>query len=464
MTAPRELNVTDLLDGGRLGRFQLGAFGVLAACLVMDGFDVQAMAYVAPTVIREWGLPTARMAPAFGAGLLGLFVGSLAFGMLADRIGRRPVLLASTACFGVFTLLTAHAGALGELVVLRLLAGLGLGGIMPNATALVGEYSPRARRVAAMMIVTNGFMVGAVLGGFLSAWLIPTHGWRAVFRVGGIVPLLLLLPMWVWLPESLQFLALRDRGADVGRWLRRVDPSAPAGPDVRYGVREERRAGVPLLHLFHEGRSTATSLLWVVNFANVLNAYFVSSWLPTVLRDAGRSTSAAVLVATAVQAGGAIGTVVLGLVLQRAGFVPVLTACFGGAAICLVALGSPGLPLGLLAGVAFLAGWGIFGGQPGVNALAATIYPTDLRSTGIGAGLAVGRFGAVLGPLVAGELLRRQGSSEALFQLAAVPALVSAAGVLAMRRTLRRCGAEGATTVRRIVGSRGPSDPTYGAR
>jgi AAHS family 4-hydroxybenzoate transporter-like MFS transporter len=202
-------------------------------------------------------------------------------------------------------------------------------------------------------------------------------------------------------------------------------------------AREERREGNPILHLFREGRAAATALLWVVNFMNVLNAYFLSSWLPTVVRDAGHTTSAAVLVGTAVQVGGCLGTFVLGVVVQRAGFVRVLGACFATAAVSLLLIGRPGTPLPALFVIAFLAGWGIFGGQPGVNALAATLYPTDLRTTGIGAGLGIGRFGAILGPVLAGALMLRGWSTEALFRAAALPAVVSVLAILAMRSVAR---------------------------
>jgi AAHS family 4-hydroxybenzoate transporter-like MFS transporter len=433
MDAPRVVNVTDLIDRSRLGSRRLWVFALLAACLVMDGFDVQAVGYVAPALIRDWGIPSSAMGPVFASGLLGLFAGSIAFGVAADRLGRRPVLIGATLVFSLFTLLTARAGSVAELLAVRFVAGLGLGAMMPNATALVGEYSPGRQRVATMMIVTNGFMIGAVLGGLLSAWLVPAHGWRAVFWVGGLVPLLLVPAMVRWLPESLQFLVLRGRHpGEIGRWLARMGEAVPAG-DVRYEVREARREGFPIVQLLRDGRAAATLLLWLVNFMNVLDAYFVASWLPTVLRDAGLPTSTAVLVGTTVQVGGAIGTVVLGLVLQRVGFVPVLASCFGVAAAGLAVIGRPGLALPLLVAVAFVVGWCIFGGQPGVNALAATVYPTDLRSSGLGAALGIGRFGAILGPLVAGELLRRSWTGEALFQAAALPAIVAAIAIVAFR-------------------------------
>jgi len=387
-------------------------FALCGLCLIMDGFDVQSIGYVAPAIITDWKIANAEMGPVFSAGLLGLFLGSILFSMLADRIGRRPVILGATLAFSTLTLLTARATSLNELLILRVLAGLGLGAILPNATALIGEFSPARLRIKTMMIVTNGFTIGAMIGGFLSAWLIPRYGWRSVFIAGGAIPLLILIPMFVSLPESPQFLAAR---AHVGAAFRR--------PDQRF----------PIAQLFADRRALTTILLWLVNFLNVLNAYFVSSWLPTIVRDAGYPTSTAVLVGTSVQTGGVLGTLALGWVIQRLGFVAVLTGCFTLAAVNLVLIGQPGLSLSLLYVVAFMAGLGIFAGQPGLNAFAATVYPTDVRSTGIGAGLGIGRFGAFLGPILAGELMRRHWSGQDLFHAAAIPAVLSALAILSVR-------------------------------
>jgi AAHS family 4-hydroxybenzoate transporter-like MFS transporter len=203
-------------------------------------------------------------------------------------------------------------------------------------------------------------------------------------------------------------------------------------------VPEERAEVATVPGLFRDRRAAVTALLWVANFTNVLDAYLVSSWLPTVVRDAGHSTPGAVLAGTAVQAGGALGTLVLGLAVQRIGFVPVLLGCFASAAASLSLVATPGLPFALLSALAFVAGWGIFAGQPGLNALAATFYPTDLRSTGIGAALGVGRFGAILGPVLAAALMARGWPHQAIFRAAAVPALVSAAAVIALGVILRR--------------------------
>jgi AAHS family 4-hydroxybenzoate transporter-like MFS transporter len=433
METTSEINVSDVVDSGKLNAFLVAVFFLFGLFLIMDGFDVQAMGYVAPAVITEWGITNPELLPAITAGLLGLFVGSMGFGMVGDRIGRRRVLLAATAAIGVCTLLCALATSVWQLAAIRFLAGLGLGAILPNATALVGEFSPRRIRVATMMIVTNGFTVGAMLGGFLASWLIPRAGWQAVFIVGGIVPLALLLPMYLWLPESLQFLALRRNDhREIGKWLKRINPAAVVDASTRFVVREERAEGVPVLRLFADRRAAGTTLIWLANFLNILNAYFISSWLPTVVRDSGYSIATSVLVGTSVQTGGVIGTIAIALVFRRIGFIPLLTACFALEAVSLALIGEPALSLPLLFVVAFAAGWGIFAGQPALNALSATYYPTDLRSTGIGAALGVGRLGSIVGPTMGAVLMSQQWSREALFHAAAVPAVIATVAVLAM--------------------------------
>lgn len=440
--AATKINLSDIIDHSRIGSLQIGIFTLCLLCLIMDGFDVQALGYVAPAIIQDWRIPAASLGPVFGAANFGVLVGSLLFSMVADKIGRRPVLIGATMFFSVLTILTARAGNVQELLMLRFVSGIGLGCIIPNATSLVGEYSPRRLRIPMMMMIGVGFTGGAALGGFISAWLIPAFGWRSVFYFGGAVPLVIALAMLIWLPESLQFLVLRGkRRGQIARWLKRIDATAPVGPATEYIVEEEKREGVPVVHLFRDGRGVVTVLLWIVNFMNLLNLYSLASWLPTVVRDRGYSTSTAVLAGTLLQVGGTIGTVGLAWLIARYRFIPVLTTSFAVACVSIALIGQPGLALATLFVLVFIAGWCVVGGQPGINALAGTYYPTSLRSTGVGWGLGVGRAGAIVGPVLGGEFMRMKWTSEDMFLAAAIPAAVSAVVMFTLRwfiRTERR--------------------------
>jgi MFS transporter, AAHS family, 4-hydroxybenzoate transporter len=430
------IDIAARIDGRPIGLFQFAIYILCGLCLFMDGFDVQAWGYVAPSVFAEWQIPSAAGRVA-SAGLFGLLLGLIFFSMLADKIGRRPVLIGTTIYFGVLTLATALVTSLEQLLLVRFLAGLGLGATMPNAMALVSEYTPKRSRVLAMLIVSNGFTIGAVGAGFIAAWLIPNFGWRAVFYVGGVIPIIIGLAMWLWLPESLQFLALRNKNQDkIGRWLRRIDPSVPVDTRCHYAVDEAPKKGVPIVRLFADGRSGGTILLWVIMFTNLLNLYFLSTWLPTIAREAGLATAQAVLVGTMFQIGGAVGAFLLGWPIQRFGFFSVLTVGFLAACVSIGAIGQP-LSSAMLFTVVFIAGFGILGGQAALNALAATYYPTDLRATGVGAASGVGRLGSVIGPVLA-EFMRVRWTTEQLFLAAAIPAMISAVAMMSLKPVMSR--------------------------
>jgi AAHS family 4-hydroxybenzoate transporter-like MFS transporter len=442
MTTPgrnsRNVNVSDVLAESRIGPLQIRVFVLCMICLVMDGFDVQALGYTAPPIIKEFGLPASALGAVFSVSNFGVLIGSLVFSAIGDRIGRRPVIIAMTLFFSATTLATSQAQTLTQLFWLRLVAGVGLGSIMPNATALIGEYSPRRSRVTLMMNITVGFTLGAALGGFIAAGLIPRFGWRSVFVFGGIVPLVIGVLMFAVLPESLEFLAVRRRRPDkVGRWLKQLDPALAIDQATAFVATDRERQGAPFLHLFRDGRTAVTLLLWVVNFMNLLNLYALANWLATVVNGMGYSTQTAVLVSTTLQVGGTIGTFGLAWLIARRGFMPMLIATFTVATISIALIGQPGLSLVMLFVLVFIAGWCVVGGQPGLNALAATYYPTDLRSTGIGWSLGVGRLGAIVGPYVGGMLMARQWTTQQLFLAAAVPALISMLTMIALRLTLK---------------------------
>ncbi|WP_079216275.1 MFS transporter [Herbaspirillum robiniae] len=430
------VNVDQVVEQGGFGAFQFGLLLLCGLCLIIDGFDVQAMGYVAPAIIADWGVSKAALGPVFGAGLFGMLLGSLALTPVGDRYGRRPVLIASTLFFAVCMLATPLVTSIDQLLALRFITGFGLGSIMPNAMALVGEYSPSSSRVTRMMLVSCGFTVGAAAGGFVSAALIPAYGWHAVFWVGGAVPLALGLAMLAWLPESIQFLVLRRRSSEqVARWLSKLDPSIVIGAATRVVVKESKAEGMPVAELFRGGRGGITLLLWLISFMNLINLYFLSNWLPTLIHDAGYSTSMAVLIGTSLQVGGVAGTLTLGWFINRFGFTRVLGSCFVTACVAIALIGKVAAMPAFLFIAVVVAGFCIVGGQPAVNALAGTYYPTTLRSTGIGWTLGIGRIGSVVGPVIGGQLIAMQWSNASLFVAAAVPALISALTIARLHRT-----------------------------
>jgi AAHS family 4-hydroxybenzoate transporter-like MFS transporter len=212
-----------------------------------------------------------------------------------------------------------------------------------------------------------------------------------------------------------------------------MDPALRATASDQFVAREENKAGVPIVHLFREGRAVPTILFWIVNFMNLLNLYSLASWLPTVVRDSGYSAQTGVLVGTVLQVGGTLGTVGLAWLVARGGFVRIMSATFAVAAISVALIGQPALSLVLLYLVVFVAGWCVVGSQPGLNALSGAYYPTYIRSTGVGAGLGVGRIGAIVGPAIGGMFMAAHWTTRDIFLAAGIPATISALAMFSLR-------------------------------
>lgn len=433
------INLTELMDNCRIGAVQVRVFALCLASLIMDGFDVQVMAFVATTMFAEWNVPPPTLGGLLAWGHAGVLAGAIIFSTMADKIGRRPVLVGATLFYAVMTVATAFAQDVEQMRWLRFIAGFGLGSIIPNATALVGEYSPKRTRVAWIMCITVGFTAGAAISGFVANALIDAFGWRAVFVFGGIVPFVIAILMLVWLPESLQFLAVRGRSRErLASWLKQLDPTLRIGSDTRFTANETSRQGIPFWHLFREGRAFVTLLFWIVNFTNILALYSLAGWLPLIFQNLmGYDRGTANLLGTFVQVGGTVGAFGLAWLITRAGFTPMLALTFAVATVSVALIGQ-GFSLPMLYVIVTIAGWCIVGGQPGLNALASSYYPTYLRSTGVGAGLGVGRLGALVGPLIGGALIAAQWSPQQLLWAAAVAPAISTAVIVALWLVLGR--------------------------
>ena len=437
MDVSKRIDISENVDNGPFGRFQVLVLILCSLTVLLDGFDVQVIGFLAPAIIHEWNADRASLGPVFAASLVGLLIGSVVLGTLADKLGRRPVLIGSTLFFSICMMATAHVHSLNELMMLRFVTGLGLGSILPNAIALSAEYSPLRNRVTALMLVSVSFPIGAVLAGIVSELMLPHWGWRSVFYVGGVLPVILAVVMLFNLPESLQFLVLREKFAGVRRWLGRLHPEIKVPSDASFVVREPHGKRSPVAELFTGGRAGTTLMLWAACMANLLILYFISNWLPTIVRAAGLTLSNAVLAGTAFQIGGVVGAILLGFIIDRHGFRAVLIPCFIVAAVALFMMGRPGLGVPVLFVVIIVAGFCVIGGQGGLNALAASSYPTALRSTGIGWALGMGKLGSILGPMFGGEFVRMGLPDSTIFLAAAVPAVISALLIWGMRSSAR---------------------------
>lgn len=420
------IDVNELIESRSVGRLQYELLVLCGALLIFDGFDTQAIGYVAPAILREWGVGRPELGPIFSSGLAGLMLGALLFGPVADRFGRKPTIVVCAIIFGVFTIVCALAGTVGELMAFRFMAGLGLGGAMPNAIALTAEFAPTRSRSRLTTILVCFFSLGAAIGGFLAAAVIPTLGWRAVFWIGGLAPLGILPIIILRLPESIRFLSLRSGTTDRVRAIvaRIVPADRFAGQVEFWSSGEEGTRSSPRL-LFTDGRAAVTLFVWSGFFMNLIVLYFLSSYLPTILHGVGISEADAVQATALYQVGGLVGAVCIGWLMDRLEPAVVLAAALTSAALLICLIAAAGNALMLINCGTFGAGFCIVGGQVGANAYVSSLYPTAVRSTGIGWALGVGRFGSVVGPMAVTALLALGWSITAVFYSVALPAVLA---------------------------------------
>ncbi|WP_247307933.1 MFS transporter [Ralstonia pseudosolanacearum] len=445
LPARADVSVREVIDGSRLSAYQGLVLALCFAAAMLDGFDTAAIGYIAPALREAWHLTPPQLAPAFGAGLFGLMLGSLGLGPVADRFGRKPVLLMSVLVFGVATLACAASDSLNALVMLRFLTGLGLGGAMPICITLSAEYSPQRHRMLLVTLSWSGFTSGLALGGLIAAEILPVYGWRGVLVAGGVAPLVLLPVLALWMPESVQFLAQRPQRAEA---LRRI-VARIAGHDHGNGVTfigdrpAQEGAPFPGRNLFSDDMAQRTVLLWVAFFCSLFVFYLLTSWLPVVMRDQGLTLAEAARVGAMVPLGGTIGAIALALLMDRAGSPRALIAAYFCGAIAVAAIGFAIGNVAALTAVVFVVGFGIAGAQNGINLLAAQMYPTEARATGVSWALGVGRGGSITGSLVGGTLMTTVGSVQSLFGIIALPALVAglALFVLLLRPAAGQTGA-----------------------
>ncbi len=428
------INVNETIDRHPITAYQVGILVLCMLVALLDGFDTQAIGYTAPAIAQTLHLPMKAFGPVFSAALLGAALGALSFGPLADRFGRKRFMIAATIMLAVFSLLTAHVASLPELLAYRFLAGLGLGGALPSFLALGGEFAPVSKRSVFVTVAFAAWPFGGLVGALVSSYVIPHFGWQSVFYIGGTAPLLVAAVLAAWLPESLRFLIARNiRLDEVRKTLARIAPGEIA-PDAQLVATPEReREGVPIKHLFREGRAAKTLLLWAAFFMVFMVLVTVTAWTPTVLRSVGFSLSAGALIIGLNNAGSVCASALSGFIVERLGPYKSLVPGFVCGGLCLAAFGQATSSVAMLAAASTLAGFFVGGTGTGLIALAAALYPTTVRSTGIGWGMGMGRLGQVFGPLGTGLLVGWGVGVQGIFYVAAVPCFIGAVFVLLLQ-------------------------------
>lgn len=430
------IQVSEIFDNRKVSGFQYMVVALCGLVLFIDGFDTQAISYIMPLLAKDWGIPATMLGTIFSSTLVGLMVGYLALSPLSDKFGHRRVILASTFFFGLCTLLTVMATNVQELLVLRFLTGLGLGAAAPGAIALTGEYSPKRLRASFVLAIYCGFSLGFVAAGFAAGQLLAPFGWKSLLWVGGAFPMALAVLLFFALPESLAFLGRREKDWDQLRAiLRRIDPALAANANTAPPGSQGSGKRAAISSLFKDGQTSGTLLLWLVFFLNLAAFYFMQSWLPTILGKLNYPMPTIVWMTSLSTVGGIVAAFVVGPSMDRIG--PYITLgvlyLFGALFMAFTAASLSSAPLVLMIAV-FFGGFCVSGGQKSAIALGAVFYQTDIRSTGLGWALGIGRLGGIAGPAVAGLLFSAHWLPAQLFYLAAGMMLCAGIAVFAMGR------------------------------
>lgn len=434
MDAARRFDVSEFLDRSAIGAHRLLIFSLCTLVMVVDGYDVFVVGFVVPALAKSFGVSPHAIVSVFVLQTIALGIGAYAVAPFADWIGRRKLVLICTTLFGILTLLSTRSTSVGELSIYRFVASLFFGGVVPNLVAISSEYGAQRQRAALVMILFIGYTIGAGGGGYLAALVVSHYGWQGAFWMGGLTPLVFVVILYFWLPESIKFLVLRDRNAEVADQLRRIDPKVDLATTAGFTIREEKSGSMPVIALFRQGRAVATVALWLSDAMNLFVLTFIAAWAPTFLHAfSGAGAEQAAGVAALFSLGGIISPLILGMFMNRYSASRALAVNYVLGALAVMLMGLVAHSVALSALGIFLAGLFIIGGQGGINALAAMLYPTEMRATGIGWALGAGRVGSVFGPALGGFVLENHWSAGSIFVVAAIPLVVAAVATICVR-------------------------------
>ena len=419
-----KVNINETIDNAK---FSLFHWKVLVWCLliiIFDGYDLVIYGVALPLLMQQWSLTAVQAGLLASAALFGMMFGAMIFGTLSDRLGRKKTIMICVTLFSGFTFLGAFATNPVEFAILRFIAGLGIGGVMPNVVALMTEYAPKKIRSTLVAIMFSGYAIGGMTSALLGAWLVKDMGWQIMFLIAGI-PLLMLPIIWKFLPESLAFLIKSGKEEQAKQIINKLLPTRDIHQNTQLVFNENIHHEAPVKALFQDGRAFSTFMFWLAFFMCLLMVYALGSWLPKLMLQAGYSLGASMLFLFALNIGGMVGAIGGGALADRFHLKPVITSMFviGAAALILLGFNSPQI---VLYSLIALAGAATIGSQILLYTFVAQFYPTTVRSTGMGWASGIGRIGAIIGPVLTGALLTFELPHQMNFLAIAIPGVIAA--------------------------------------
>ena len=423
----RNIDVNDVIDNATFNKFHWKVLFWCTLIIVFDGYDLVIYGVVLPILMDQWDLNPYVAGLLGSSALFGMMFGAMGFGMLSDRLGRKKVIITCVVLFSVTTVINGFATTPWQFGILRFIAGLGIGGVMPNVVSLMSEYSPAKRRSTLVALMFSGYAVGGMMSAGLGIWIVPNYGWEIMFYLA-VVPMLMLPFMLKFLPESVAFLMAQKRESEARDILTQVAPLKHINEQDMLTVPPTTDSKAPVLELFRDGRAMSTMMFWVAFFCCLLMVYALGSWLPKLMSNAGYALSSSLMFLMVLNVGAIIGAVGGGWLADRLSLRSVLVSFFilGSGSLVLLGYESPMWFLYILVGIAAAT---TIGSQILLYAYVAQYYPTSIRSTGLGWASGIGRNGAIVGPLLGGALLAMALPHQMNFLALAVPGAIATVAI-----------------------------------